>query len=323
MITTAPIPGFVLSLRPWMDECEALLAEVVGGHAPSVTDPAIATLAAGGKRVRPMLVFCAASRRDDDRAALVSAAAAVELVHMATLVHDDLIDGATTRRGNPTVARAHGAAAAVNVGDFLFARAFAELAAAGSAPAVSALAAAALDLAVGEMDQQRASGDLALTVDAYMSRCRKKTGALFAVACRVGAMLSGSSHEAQVRLAAFGEHVGVAFQILDDILDLAGSPADTGKRRGTDILSGTVTLPVILAMAREPGLAADIAGVAAGHGDLEAMCNRLATHSGVIAARAVALDEVALAIQSLDEDIGGADADALQVIASGVVDRFA
>lgn len=323
-MTTAPaLPAFVGSLQPWLTQCEEMLGRFAAGHVPEVSGPATDTLRAGGKRVRPMMLFCSSALSEDDRLELVSAAAAVELVHMATLVHDDLIDGATTRRGRPTVARAHGPESAINVGDFLFARAFAELTRVGSPAAVSALADASLELARGEMDQQRAAGDLGLTIDAYMGRCRRKTGALFAVACRLGALLSGASDEAQLRLAAFGTHVGVAFQILDDILDLAGSPASTGKRRGTDILSGTVTLPQILAIEMEPALGNEIGRVAAGGEGLDALCDRLADHPGTAAARQRAIDEVALAVTSLDGDVGGADTDALRVIAAGVVDRFA
>lgn len=326
MTTAPPVYAFTQPLQPWMAQCEDLLGRFAGGHAAEVSAPATRTLLAGGKRVRPVLVFCASSRVADDRHALVCAAAAVELVHMATLVHDDLIDGATTRRGLPTVALAHGDDAAINVGDFLFARAFSELTRIGSPAAVSALADAALDLALGEMDQQRAAFDLTLTVESYMSRCRRKTGALFSVACRLGAMLSGGSDEAQLHLAAFGGHVGVAFQILDDILDLAGSPSETGKRRGTDILSGTITLPQILAIAEDPGIADAIAAVAASGesaAGVDALCDRLAVHPGRSAAHQVALDQVALAMESLEGDIGGADPDALRLIAAGVVDRFA
>ena len=323
MTTAPPIHPFTRSLRPWMAQCESMIGMFAAGHAAEVTGPAIDTLGAGGKRVRPMMVFCSSSRSEDDRATLVIAAAAVELVHMATLVHDDLIDGAPTRRGRPTVARAHGTDAAINVGDFLFARAFAELARVGEPAAVAALADASLDLARGEMDQQRAAGDLNLTVEAYMARCRRKTGALFAVAGRLGALMSGGSDEAQARLAAFGEHVGVAFQVLDDILDFAGSPDAMGKRRGTDILSGTVTLPQILAIAEEPAIGNEIGRVAVGGDGLEALCDRLAAHPGTAAARQAAINQVDLAVASLDGDIGGADVDALRVIATGVVERFA
>jgi hypothetical protein len=146
--------------------------------------------------VRPLLVFCAAPRPAlEDPATLehlLSAAAAVELVHMATLVHDDLLDGATMRRGRPTVAEELGAERAVSTGDFLFARAFAELTRTRSAPAVQALAGAALDLSQGEMDQGRAAFDLTLTEGDYLARCRRKTAALFSVACRMGALIGGA-----------------------------------------------------------------------------------------------------------------------------------
>ena len=284
--------------------------------------PAADTLSAGGKRVRPLLVFCAAPRGGGrGREALVSAAAAVELVHMATLVHDDLIDGATIRRGRPTVAQALGADAAVTTGDFLFARAFAELTRTRSAAAVSALAGAALHLSRGEMDQQAAAFSLELTEEAYLSRCRGKTAALFSVACRLGALLGGSGPEAEERLAAFGENVGMAFQIFDDILDLAGAPSATGKRRGTDLCDGTVTLPVILAMRMEPALRDAVARACEGPG-LEALCDRLAAHPGLAIARERALGFVAAARDALDGPQGGADQHALQQIADGVVDRY-
>lgn len=321
-MSTAPaLPALVAVLRPWLAACEARLAHVVGGFGP-VSAPAADTLAAGGKRVRPMLVFCASARRPADRDALVSAATAVELVHMATLVHDDLIDGATLRRGRPTVARARGADVAVRVGDFLFARAFAELTRVGSPAAVQALADAALDLSRGEMAQQVAAFDLALSEEAYLDRCRRKTGALFAVACRLGGLVSGAGPEAQARLAAFGENVGLAFQIFDDILDLCGSPAATGKRRGADLRGGTVTLPVILALREEPGLAFLLDAAGPDGAALEALCDRLAGHRGVALARERALGYVRLAREAADGPLDGADAEALLEIADGVVDRY-
>jgi geranylgeranyl pyrophosphate synthase len=291
-----------------------------------VVAPAADTLAAGGKRVRPLLVFCSAPRAalEDEgaRNRLLSAAAAVELVHMATLVHDDLLDGATMRRGRPTVAEALGPERAVSTGDFLFARAFGELTRTGLPRAVQALAAAALDLSRGEMDQQRAAFDLDLSEDAYLSRCRHKTAALFSVACRLGALVGGAGPDAEERLAAFGENVGMAFQIFDDILDLAGAPAETGKRRGTDLCDGTVTLPVILALRLEPGLRGQVAQARRGPA-LEALCDRLAGHPGLGLARERALAFVASAREAIrDRPVDGADRRALLEIADGVVDRY-
>ncbi len=312
---------------PMLARCEERLHAAVSGHAPEVGRPASETLAAGGKRVRPLLVFCSAPRVAPGAVGpaqdgLLSAAVAVELVHMATLVHDDLLDGATMRRGRPTVAESLGAEAAVNTGDFLFARAFGELTGAGSPRAVSALAAAALDLSQGEIDQQRAAFDLGLSEDAYLARCRRKTAALFSVACRLGAQMGGASREAEQRLAAFGENVGMAFQIFDDILDLAGSPEVTGKRRGTDLCDGTVTLPVILAMELEPGLRPFVADASQGPA-LEVLCDRLAAHPGLRLARERALAFVAAARASIEDGLQDeADVEALLEIADGVVDRY-
>jgi octaprenyl-diphosphate synthase len=325
-MTTAPVPAVALPLAPLLSRCEARLQQAVSGGAAEVVRPALDTLAAGGKRVRPLLVFCAAPRGAlADPAAtqgLLSAAAAVELVHMATLVHDDLLDGATMRRGRPTVAQELGAERAVGTGDFLFARAFAELTRTRSARAVQALAAAALDLSRGEMDQQRAAFDLTLGEEAYLARCRRKTAALFSVACRLGALVGGGGREAEDRLAAFGENVGMAFQIFDDILDLAGAPAATGKRRGTDLCDGTVTLPVILALRLEPSLRPHVADACQGPA-LEQLCDRLAAHPGLDLARERALEFVAAARRAVDEGpTGGADVAALREIADGVVDRY-
>jgi len=314
-------------LAPLLARCEERLRAAVSGHAPEVGEPAAETLAAGGKRVRALLVFCSAPRvtpagLDGAHENLLSAAVAVELVHMATLVHDDLLDGATMRRGRPTVVQSLGADRAVSTGDFLFARAFGELTRTGSARAVSALAAAALDLSQGEIDQQRAAFDLSLSEDAYLARCRRKTAALFSVACRLGALVGGATPEAEARLAAFGENVGMAFQIFDDILDLAGAPEVTGKRRGTDLCDGTVTLPVILALQLEPGLRQDVADACQGP-SLDGLCDRLAAHRGLQLARERALAFVASARASIEEGpIEEADVEALLEIADGVVDRY-
>ncbi len=283
--------------------------------------PAAETLAAGGKRVRPLLVFCCAPQQAVESRSVLSAATAVELVHMATLVHDDLIDGATMRRGRPTVAAAQGPETAIRAGDFLFARAFTELTRTGSATAVQALAGAALDLSMGEMDQNGAAFDLNLREETYLDRCRRKTASLFSCACRLGALVGGASDAEAARLAAFGQSAGMAFQIFDDILDLAGAPEVTGKQRGADLADGTVTLPVILALRTEPRLRVALRRAARGE-RIEELCDHLAAHPGLAAARERALSFVEDARRALDGPLGGADEAALRLIADSLVDRY-
>ena len=206
---------------------------------------------------------------------------------------------------------------ALRVGDFLFARAFSELTRSGDPRAVQVLATAALELSRGEMVQQAAAHDLDLSEQAYLARCRDKTASLFAVSCRLGAMVGGADRDTEERLAVFGEHVGMAFQIFDDILDLTGSPAVTGKRRGTDLREGTVTLPVILALQHEPALAPEIKALGNG-GGIDALCDRLAVHPGVVEARERALAFVATARDAVDSGLDGVASGALLEIAHRV-----
>jgi len=195
-------------------------------------------ISAGGKRMRPLLVHLTT---DDDDVAL-RGGVAVELAHVATLVHDDVIDGAELRRGRSSVWREHGLPAARAGGDYLFARAFAELASAGDIQGVELLARACLAVARGEAMQKRQEHDPDTPIEAYLDRIALKTGKLFEAAC-----LLGSRDE---RLGAFGLNLGIAFQIADDILDCVGDTIETGKIPGADLREGVPTLPLILA-ARE------------------------------------------------------------------------
>ena len=208
------------------------------------------TIAAGGKRLRPLLVFVAAGPEPANRDAVLRAAVAVELVHSATLVHDDVLDAAPLRRGRPTVVATAGRAMATATGDLLFSRAFAELAGGGSAEAVRVLSDASSALAQGELLQREDAWDATISRERYEQRCDLKTARLFEAACRLGAL--GGDADADL-LGRFGRSIGLAFQLLDDVLDVSGPAERTGKHRGTDLLDGTVTLPLILARERDPG----------------------------------------------------------------------
>jgi len=221
-------------LDSYLDSLEARLERAVEAHAGVVAAVGKESLAAGGKRLRPVIVFLSAA---EDAEAPFAAGVAVELLHMATLVHDDLIDGAEVRRGRASVWSAHGVDVARATGDYLFARAFAELSAAGDLRQVQILAEAALCLVRGETMQRRQRHDAETSVDAYLERCALKTAKLFEAACVLG---GGES------LREFGSNLGVVFQIVDDILDCTGQTIETGKVAGTDLRDGTPTLPLIL-----------------------------------------------------------------------------
>jgi geranylgeranyl pyrophosphate synthase len=291
------LPG----LESYMEAVEERLAAAVGGRPGRVGELGGEALAAGGKRLRPLLAFLCAPV---DGPAPVAAGVAVELVHLATLVHDDLIDGATVRRGHAAVWAAHGDEAARATGDYLFARAFAELAAERDIAQVAVLAEACLCLARGEAMQRRQRNDPDTTVAAYLERCALKTGKLFEAACALG---SGGA------LGSFGLNLGIAFQIADDILDCSGETIETGKVAGTDLREGTPTLPLLLAAQEDEVVRAALAG-----GPLEGVLVRVAATGALERSREVALDYAGKARESLN---GGLHREELESLADAVVNR--
>ncbi len=304
-----------------LERTEARLAEVANRHGEELSAHADGTLAAGGKRVRPILVFLCG---DDSSESLVSAAAAVELLHMATLVHDDVLDRAQLRRGRPTVFAAAGRRAATATGDLLFSRAFAELVRPGAEEAVRALSAASSALARGELMQRADAWDADVTRERYLERCRLKTGSLFDASCRLGALFGGRADLA-APLGSFGERVGLAFQMLDDVLDVSGPEERTGKPRGADLLDGTVTLPLILARRSDARLAAlDLRGEVCDAATAGAVCDRITATGALEEARSLALTHVAGAKAGLTElDLSAERRRALDLVADGVVERYA
>ncbi|HYQ77478.1 MAG TPA: polyprenyl synthetase family protein [Solirubrobacterales bacterium] len=295
-----------------LGEVEELLRAALGGHGETLGADAAATLEAGGKRLRPMLVLLCAGPEGDERA--VRAATAIELVHMATLVHDDVLDAAPLRRGLPTVAATSGRDRAVATGDLLFSRAFALLADAGDSRSVALLADASVALARGELAQRHDAFDLGLDEERYLSRCRLKTARLFECAC-----LLGRPAEA---LREFGAGIGLAFQLLDDVLDVSGPPERTGKARGTDLLDGTVTLPLIEAAKSDPGIReADLHALDAG--SAEALCDRIAATGALERVRARAIEMVAAAKAALaSAGFAPEQRQLLDLVADGVVQRY-
>jgi geranylgeranyl pyrophosphate synthase len=295
-MTAIAAPGLELYLA----ELEDRLERAVASHPGVVAEVGADAISAGGKRLRPLLVFLSSPPGAPPP---VAAAVAVELVHMATLVHDDLIDGARMRRGHASAWTAHGPDAAKAAGDYLFARAFAELSATGDRRGVAILADATLCLARGEALQRGQRHDPDTTVEAYLDRCALKTGKLFEAACRLG---GGSG--------PFGLALGVAFQITDDILDCSGVTIETGKIAGTDLREGTPTLPLLLAARRDEVVRAALAGGPLVDGALL----RVAATGAIEESREVALAYARNARACLNGEVRR---DELESIADAVVNR--
>jgi geranylgeranyl pyrophosphate synthase len=294
---------------PGLDRYLALLEErlegAVGTYSGRLGDIAAETLTAGGKRLRPLLVFLSTPPDERESARAVAGGAAVELVHMATLVHDDLLDGADVRRGRPTVWAEHGDGAARAAGDYLFARAFAQLAETNDPQALAVLAEAALALARGEALQRRQAFRPDTSVDEYLTRCSLKTGKLFEAAC----LLGGNGRT----LGPFGLALGVAFQITDDILDCTGDLGSTGKAPGVDLRDGTPTLPLILAARRDR----DVRRALAGEPVPDAL-ERIAATGALEESREIALSYAERARSALD---GEPDRGSLEALTHAVVER--
>ena len=235
----------------------APLSETMGG-----------LFAAGGKRLRPALVFLA-GRLGRLTEAHQHAAMAVELTHAATLVHDDVIDRSPLRRGRPTVAAELGDEPAILVGDFYFAKAYREAARTDDVGVVAAIAGAVMTICKGELEQHRSRFDYRLSRDGYQARIEAKTAALLAAAAWVGGRLAGLSEWEQENLREYGLELGLAFQIADDVLDYTGLEAEVGKPVGHDLREGHATLPLLLADLPQPPPAgrplsdAEVAGVVA------------------------------------------------------------
>ena len=301
-----------------MERLEERMAAITSGYGPDLVRHAGETISAGGKRLRPLLVFLAAGVPPPETDGLVRAAVAVELVHSASLVHDDVLDRAALRRGRPSVMAAGGREQATATGDLLFARAFAELAGGGCEEAVRSLSRASSALSRGELMQRADAWSADVSASRYLERCRLKTGVLFRAACELGAIEGGGTIEA---LGSFGERIGIAFQLLDDVLDVTGPPERTGKPRGTDLLDGTVTLPLILGRERDPELAAlDLRGIRTPSQAVE-VCERLAATDVLPVAREQALELVSEA-KGVLPSLGRRQLEVLELVADGVVERY-
>ncbi|MDK2882130.1 MAG: heptaprenyl diphosphate synthase component 2 [Bacillota bacterium] len=258
---------------------------------------------AGGKRLRPRLFLLSfrASASFDPPPHVYRLAAALELLHLATLVHDDVIDGATVRRSRPSLNAMHGERAAVLIGDFFFSQ-FLQAAAPSGPRALALLSATISRMVEGELEQARHRFDLSLSEAQYLRIIAKKTAAFLAAACELGALVAGAGQKERRLFQRFGRYLGCAFQLQDDILDYVGDPLLLGKPRGSDLAEGVVTLPLIYALKcgrRAARVRSLLAGFPPGPGELEAVRVEVEKAGGIAYARARANEFLRRALAEL------------------------
>ncbi len=233
-----------------MDAVNVLIRErMASKHAPRIPEVTAHLVEAGGKRLRPMLTLAAARLFDLEGDNHIKLAATVEFIHTATLLHDDVVDESGQRRGRPTANLLWDNKSSVLVGDYLFSRSFQLMVETGSLRVLDILANASATIAEGEVLQMTAASDLATNEDIYLQVVRGKTAALFSAATEVGGVIAGADETQVKALFDYGDALGIAFQIADDLLDYQGDSAKTGKNVGDDFRERKLTLPVIKAVA--------------------------------------------------------------------------
>ena len=248
---TAASPATALALVAHdMAKVDEVIADRLSSGVPLVGHVAQYIISAGGKRLRPVILLLTSGALNYQDARKFSLAAVVEFIHTATLLHDDVVDESTLRRGRPTANENFGNPASVLVGDFLYSRAFQMMVDAGSMRIMQVLADATNVIAEGEVLQLMNMHDASLDEEAYLRVIRSKTAKLFEASSRLAAILANASPELEEACAEYGQALGTAFQVIDDVLDYEGNAAEMGKNLGDDLREGKATLPLILAMQR-------------------------------------------------------------------------
>lgn len=275
---TSALDGLVAATHDAMEKVNALILERADSHVELVPELARYLIDSGGKRLRPMLTLAVASMFEHPNGNEIRFAAAVEFMHNATLLHDDVVDESKMRRGKPAARMVWGNQASVLVGDFLLGQAFLMMVESNDIEALGVLSRSAAVIAEGEVFQLSKAQDLNTTADEYHQVIRAKTATLFEASMEVGAMAGGASADDRAALGKYGLELGRAFQLVDDALDYGGVDGALGKNTGDDLREGKMTLPVILALKSASDDERDIIAAALGNAEADA-----ATLSQVIA----------------------------------------
>jgi len=303
---------------------DAVIGERLKSEVPLVSQVAQYIVAAGGKRLRPalLLLMCGAlGYRGDQRYNL---AAVVEFIHTATLLHDDVVDESTLRRGRATANESFGNPASVLVGDFLYSRAFQMMVDAGNMRVMQTLAEATNVIAEGEVLQLMNMHDASLSEEGYLRVIRSKTAKLFEASARLAALLAGSSPLVEQRCADYGQALGTAFQVIDDVLDYDGDVLEMGKNLGDDLREGKATLPLIIAMQRGSEAERTIIKQAiesGGAGQIDSVIAIVQKTGALQATRAAAATEARRALDALQTLPQNPYSEALRKLASQLLER--
>jgi len=295
------------SLKPELDRIEEELERSIRSDLPLLSETSLHLLQAGGKRIRPVFVLLAGRFGKRDPEKIIRVAVALELIHMASLVHDDVIDDANIRRGRLTVRSRWDNRIAMYTGDYIYAKALTVIGSLEQPRIHQVLSGAMVQMCIGEIEQIRDFFNTGQSIRRYLRRIRRKTALLIAVSCLLGALAAEAPPAAAAALYRYGYNAGMAFQITDDLLDLLGSEAVTGKPPGSDLRQGNLTLPVLYALQesgiREP-LLAEIGRIKESGGDVAAAIRLVRQSSGIRRAEALAdryVDKALTALKRLPE----------------------
>ena len=322
---TAASPATALALVAQdMAKVDEVIADRLSSGVPLVGQVAQYIMSAGGKRLRPVILLLTSGALNYQDARKFSLAAVVEFIHTATLLHDDVVDESTLRRGRPTANENFGNPASVLVGDFLYSRAFQMMVDAGSMRIMQVLADATNVIAEGEVLQLMNMHDASLDEEAYLRVIRSKTAKLFEASSRLAAILANASPELEEACAEYGQALGTAFQVIDDVLDYEGNAAEMGKNLGDDLREGKATLPLILAMQRGTSAQKELVQKAIETGSVDQLSQVIAIvrETGALdGSRQAAMAEAQRAINAAQHLPNGDYKDALIALASQLLVR--
>lgn len=307
-----------------MRAVDRVIAQCLTTSVPLIGQISQYIIAAGGKRLRPALLLMVSQALECQDSRRFDLAAVVELIHTATLLHDDVVDESTLRRGRPTANENFGNPASVLVGDFLHTRSFQMMVAAGNMRILQVLSDATNIIAEGEVQQLINTHDASLSEAGYLHVIRSKTAKLFEASTQIAAILAGATAAQEAASVTYGQALGTAFQIIDDVLDYDGDAAEMGKNLGDDLREGKCTLPLIIAMQRGTTEQAEVIRTAIEQGSTDRLPEILAivrSTGALDATRQAAHDEAMRAMQALDALPANASTDAMRQLASQLLLR--